>query len=168
MKLFNKTPKEKKSISLTLDLNTRLPEKISVQIEGLAEHAEALAALAEPNPNHDYGKSELIDHHLIDRRIYQYHYTNEPVELLSDTEDGPLNVIVNGQKIGCLSEKNSAALRVLKADGRIKSFDLSLGGGRYKCVISSFSPSEGTTYEYEKNTADFYGTLTIGLHKYGV
>lgn len=163
MKLFGK--REKKNISLTFDLNSPLPEKISLQVEGLEENQLSIAALAQPNPNHDYGKSDLIDRRLIDRRIYQYHYITEPIELTSDTENDHLDVVVNGHKIGYLNQKNSTAVRTLKSENKIKGMELSLGGGRYKCVISNFSPNNGTTYEYEKNNAEYYATLSIRLYK---
>ena len=131
-----------------------------VHVRGVEHYAENVVAVATENEDYSLTKRELIEDHL-DERVYQYDFfvkgalVPEP-----DNEDDPNAIMVqaDGLCIGYVPKGSTAHVRKLMESNRIKSMDLSIGGGKYKEV------SEIDDGEYELDKGELKYSAVLELH----
>lgn len=108
------------------------------KVAGTSYHMDAIMALAQENPDYDLTKREIIDDDLVDERIYQYTFTDGPVELVDDPENehdpNAIKVLVAGQRIGYIKRGSTGRIHNLQRAGRVLGVTAEIYGGKYKVV----------------------------------
>ena len=109
------------------------------KLAGTSYHMDAIMALAQENPDYDLTKREIIDDGLTDERIYQYTFTDGPVELVDDPDNeydpNAIKVLVAGQHIGYIKRGSTGRVHNLQRAGRVLGVTAEIYGGKYKVVI---------------------------------
>lgn len=109
------------------------------KVAGTSYHMDAIMALAEENPDYDLTKREIIDDDLVGERIYQYTFTDGPVELVDDPDNehdpNAIKVLVAGQHIGYIKRGSTGRVHNLQRAGRVLGVTAEIYGGKYKVVI---------------------------------
>ncbi len=131
-----------------------------IHVRGVDHYTKNVVAVATENEDYSLTKRELIEDHL-DERVYQYDFfvkgalVPEP-----DNEDDPNAIMVqaDGLCIGHVPKGSTAHVRKLMESGRIKSMDLSIGGGKYKEV------TEIDDGEYELDKGELKYSAVLELH----
>lgn len=108
------------------------------KLAGTSYHMDAIMALAEENPDYDLTKREIIDDDLVGERIYQYAFTDGPVELVDDPDNehdpNAIKVLVAGQHIGYIKRGSTGRIHNLQRAGRVLGVTAEIYGGKYKIV----------------------------------
>lgn len=131
-----------------------------VHVRNVDLYVENVVAVATENEDYSLTKRELIEDHL-DERVYQYDFFVKAALVPEpDNEEDPNAIIVqaDGLCIGYVPKGSTAHVRKLMGSGRIKSMDLSIGGGKYKEV------SEIDDGEYELDKGELKYSAVLELH----
>ena len=132
----------------------KAPEKPRAKFErhkvaGTSYHMDAIMALAQENPDYDLTKREIIDDGLTDERIYQYTFTDGPVELVDDPDNeydpNAIKVLVAGQHIGYIKRGSTGRVHNLQRAGRVLGVTAEIYGGKYK-VVTCDEDYDGTEH----------------------
>lgn len=148
----------------------KAPEKPRAKFErhklaGTSYHLDAIMELAQENPDYDLTKREIIDDDLTDERIYQYTFTDGPVELVDapDNEHDPnaIKVLIAGQHIGYIKRGSTGRVHNLQRAGRVLGVTAEIYGGKYK-VVTCDEDYDGTEhYDLIKDETEYGAAIEI-------
>ena len=132
------------------------------KVAGVSFRQDALRVLGKKNPDYKKTKQQLQREGLTDKRIYEYTFAPEKVELIPEpdnphSENGnAIKVVVDGQHIGYIKSGSSAHVHKLLDADRIQQVTCFIGGGSSKML-----PRYSEDYELETDEIGFYARLTI-------
>lgn len=123
----------------------RIPENSTPQLQsqtlrvsGLHLFVDNLKKLAKLNPDWRLSPEEILAAGKDGQKIFQYKFSNTPLELIPDPdyEEDPnaVAVFIAGQQVGYIESSASAQVRKLLKTGGIKSMSCGIFGGKYKIV----------------------------------
>ena len=148
----------------------KAPEKPRAKFErhklaGTSYHMDAIMALAQENPDYDLTKREIIDDDLTDERIYQYTFTDGPVELVDDPDNehdpNAIKVLIAGQHIGYIKRGSTGRVHNLQRAGRVLGVTAEIYGGKYK-VVTCDEDYDGTEhYDLIKDETEYGAAIEI-------
>lgn len=148
----------------------KTPEKPRAKFErhklaGTSYHMDAIMALAQENPDYDLTKREIIDDDLTDERIYQYTFTDGPVELVDDPDNehdpNAIKVLIAGQHIGYIKRGSTGRVHNLQRAGRVLGVTAEIYGGKYK-VVTCDEDYDGTEhYDLIKDETEYGAAIEI-------
>jgi len=126
---------------------------------------DAIMALAQENPDYDLTKREIIDDDLTDERIYQYTFTDGPVELVDDPDNehdpNAIKVLIAGQHIGYIKRGSTGRVHNLQRAGRVLGVTAEIYGGKYK-VVTCDEDYDGTEhYDLIKDETEYGAAIEI-------
>lgn len=148
----------------------KAPEKPRAKFErhkvaGTSYHLDAIMELAQENPDYDLTKREIIDDGLTDERIYQYTFTDGPVELVDDPDNehdpNAIKVLIAGQHIGYIKRGSTGRVHNLQRAGRVLGVTAEIYGGKYK-VVTCDEDYDGTEhYDLIKDETEYGAAIEI-------
>lgn len=148
----------------------KAPEKPRAKFErhklaGTSYHLDAIMELAQENPDYDLTKREIIDDDLTDERIYQYTFTDGPVELVDDPDNehdpNAIKVLIAGQHIGYIKRGSTGRVHNLQRAGRVLGVTAEIYGGKYK-VVTCDEDYDGTEhYDLIKDETEYGAAIEI-------
>lgn len=135
------------------------------KVAGTSYHLDAIMALAQENPDYDLTKREIIVDELTDERIYQYTFTDGPVELVDDPDNehdpNAIKVLVAGQHIGYIKRGSTDRVHNLQRAGRVLGVTAEIYGGKYK-VVTCDEDYDGTEhYDLIKDETGYGAAIEI-------
>ena len=148
----------------------KAPEKPRAKFErhklaGTSYHMDAIMALAQENPDYDLTKREIIDDDLTDERIYQYTFTDGPVELVDDPDNehdpNAIKVLIAGQHIGYIKRGSTGRIHNLQRAGRVLGVTAEIYGGKYKVVICDDDDDGAEHYDLIKDETGYGAAIEI-------
>lgn len=111
------------------------------RIAGSHYYTENINKLATTNPSWKLSAKQLISDGRVNKRIFRYHYTNKPVELISEPENvhdnNAVMVQVAGEKVGYISREENIHVKELLDNHEIKYISCFIGGGPFKYANES-------------------------------
>lgn len=134
------------------------------KVAGVSYRQDALQALGKKNPDYAKTKRDLESEGLTDEWIYEYTFAPKKVELIHEpdnpySENGnAVMVMMDGRHIGYIKSGSSAHVLKLIQEGRIKSVDGFIGGGRKKQLTWD---ADQERYALETDEIGFYARVTI-------
>lgn len=135
------------------------------KVAGTSYHMDAIMALARENPDYDLTKREIIDDDLTDERIYQYTFTDGPVELVDDPDNeydpNAIKVLVAGQHIGYIKRGSTGRVHNLQRAGRVLGVTAEIYGGKYKVVICDDDDDGAERYDLIKDETGYGAAIEI-------
>ena len=135
------------------------------KLAGTSYHMDAIMALAHENPDYDLTKREIIDDDLTDERIYQYTFTDGPVELVDDPDNeydpNAIKVMVAGQHIGYIKRGSTGRVHNLQRAGRVLGVTAEIYGGKYKVVICDDDDDGAERYDLIKDETGYGAAIEI-------
>lgn len=135
------------------------------KVAGTSYHLDAIMALAQENPDYDLTKREIIDDELTDERIYQYTFTDGPVELVDDPgneyDPNAIKVLVAGQHIGYIKRGSTGRIHNLQRAGRVLGVTAEIYGGKYKVVICDDDDDGAEHYDLLKDETGYGAAIEI-------
>ena len=135
------------------------------KVAGTSYHLDAIMALAQENPDYDLTKREIIDDELTDERIYQYTFTDGPVELVDDPDNehdpNAIKVLVAGQHIGYIKRGSTGRVHNLQRAGRVLGVTAEIYGGKYKVVICDDDDDGAERYDLIKDETGYGAAIEI-------
>lgn len=148
----------------------KAPEKPRAKFErhkvaGTSYHLDAIMELAQENPDYDLTKREIIDDGLTDERIYQYTFTDGPVELVDDPgneyDPNAIKVLVAGQHIGYIKRGSTGRVHNLQSAGRVLGVTAEIYGGKYKVVICDDDDDGAERYDLIRDETGYGAAIEI-------
>lgn len=149
----------------------KAPEKPRAKFErhkvaGTSYHLDAIMELAQENPDYDLTKREIIDDGLTDERIYQYTFTDGPVELVDDPDNehdpNAIKVLIAGQHIGYIKRGSTGRIHKLQRSGRVLGITAEIYGGRYK-VVRSVEEYQTQHYEMDRDESNYGAAIELRI-----
>lgn len=135
------------------------------KVAGTSYHLDAIMALAQENPDYDLTKREIIDDDLTDERIYQYTFTDGPVELVDDPDNehdpNAIKVLIAGQHIGYIKRGSTGRVHNLQRAGRVLGVTAEIYGGKYKVVICDDDDDGTERYDLIKDETGYGAAIEI-------
>lgn len=135
------------------------------KVAGTSYHLDAIMALAQENPDYDLTKREIIDDELTDERIYQYTFTDGPVELVDDPgneyDPNAIKVLVAGQHIGYIKRGSTGRVHNLQRAGRVLGVTAEIYGGKYKVVLCDDDDDGAERYDLIKDETGYGAAIEI-------
>lgn len=135
------------------------------KVAGTSYHLDAIMELAQENPDYDLTKREIIDDDLTNERIYQYTFTDGPVELVDDPDNehdpNAIKVLIAGQHIGYIKRGSTGRVHNLQRAGRVLGVTAEIYGGKYK-VVTCDEDYDGTEhYDLIKDETEYGAAIEI-------
>lgn len=135
------------------------------KVAGTSYHLDAIMELAQENPDYDLTKREIIDNGLTDERIYQYTFTDGPVELVDDPDNeydpNAIKVLVAGQHIGYIKRGSTGRVHNLQRAGRVLGVTAEIYGGKYKVVLCDDDDDGAEHYELIRDESLYGAAIEI-------
>lgn len=135
------------------------------KLAGTSYHLDAIMALAQENPDYDLTKREIIDDGLTDERIYQYTFSDGPVELVDDPDNeydpNAIKVLIAGQHIGYIKRGSTGRVHNLQRAGRVLGVTAEIYGGKYKVVICDDDDDGAEHYDLIKDETGYGAAIEI-------
>jgi len=135
------------------------------KVAGTSYHLDAIMELAEDNPDYDMTQREIIDDGLTDERIYQYTFTDGPVELVDDPgneyDPNAIKVLVAGQHIGYIKRGSTGRVHNLQRTGRVLGVTAEIYGGKYKVVICDDDDDGAEHYDLIRDETGYGAAIEI-------
>ena len=135
------------------------------KLAGTSYHLDAIMALAQENPDYDLTKREIIDDGLTDERIYQYTFSDGPVELVDDPDNeydpNAIKVLIAGQHIGYIKRGSTGRIHNLQRAGRVLGVTAEIYGGKYKVVICDDDDDGAEHYDLIKDETGYGAAIEI-------
>lgn len=108
-------------------------------VAGTSYHRDEILELATENVDYDLSKKEIEEEYYGDKRIYQYNFYPDKVELIpeptNEYDSNAIKVIVDGQHIGYIKKGSCNHIHNLINEDRIIDIDCNIYGGDYKELI---------------------------------
>lgn len=140
--------------------DNKAPSIERVHVRGVNYYIDNIIAVSSPNDAYELSKRELQEE-FPGERVYQYQFfVNGSLVPEPDNEYDPNAIMVqaDGLCIGHVPKGSTAHIRKLMESGRIKSMDLTIGGGKYKEVLEN---DDGT---FELDGGEHNYTAVLELH----
>lgn len=154
-------PVQPATVSPTSSAEKKAMKVERVHVRGIEHYTDNVKAVAWENPDYDLAKREMIEQ-CPDEKVWQYSF-NVKGDLAPepDNEYDPNAIMVqaNGLCIGHVPKGSTAHIRKLMESGRIKSMNLSIGGGKYKEVYET----DDGEYEMDRGERNYSAVLELYL-----
>ena len=124
--IFKTKPKEKVFTTISFD------------VVGTSYHENELMNLAQPMKKWEMTKEEIIKKGYCNKRIYQYYFTNNPVNLVPEPtnkhDKNAIAVYIAGQHVGYVSREENIHIKEILTKHEISDISALVSGGKYKTI----------------------------------
>lgn len=121
---------------------------------GMSHYMDALMELATEEGDYTCTKKEMRDFLIINRRVYQYHFRAEKIDLVPEPQNihdlNAVKLILDGHHVGYIRAEETPGLVELFDSDQVKRVQVVIEGGKYKILLG-----EGSFFDGSEPLSDF-------------
>ena len=138
-------------------------DQIVLHGAGMEHFMDALMTLAEEDLNYTCTKKEMRDFLIVNRRVYQYKFSPNKIDLVSEPDNAhdpnAVKLLLNDMHVGYIRASEAQGSVDLFNSDKVKRVQVSIQGGKYKILLgeSEYGADEEplSNFDLEKGTAPY-------------